>query len=52
MLFLKYLDDFEYERSLAAELEGKKYHYILDEPYRWSSWTAPKSDVSVSSGFT
>src|SRR3990167_6396759 len=42
MLFLKYLDDFEYERSLAAELEGEKYQYILDTPYRWSSWAAPK----------
>lgn len=44
MLFLKYLDDFEYERSLAAELEGKEYQYILDEPHRWSSWAAPKDD--------
>lgn len=43
MLFLKYLDDFEYERSLAAELEGKEYQYILDEPHRWSSWAAPKN---------
>ena len=42
MLFLKYLDDFEYERSLTAELEGKEYQYILDEPHRWSSWAAPK----------
>ncbi len=42
MLFLKYLDDFEQERSLAAELEGEKYQYILDEPHRWSSWAAPK----------
>ena len=42
MLFLKYLDDFEYERSLAAELEDEAYQYILDEPYRWSRWAAPK----------
>jgi len=42
MLFLKYLDDFEYERSLAAELEDESYQRILDEPYRWSSWAAPQ----------
>ncbi|OGT21676.1 MAG: type I restriction endonuclease subunit M [Gammaproteobacteria bacterium RIFCSPHIGHO2_02_FULL_42_13] len=42
MLFLRYLDDLERERSLAAELENKRYQYILDEPYRWSSWAAPK----------
>ncbi len=27
---------------MEAELEGKKYTYILDEPYRWESWAAPK----------
>jgi len=42
MLFLKYLDDFEYERSLAAELEDESYQRILDEPYRWSNWAAPQ----------
>lgn len=42
ILFLKYLDDFEYERSLAAELQNQKYQYILDEPHRWRSWAAPK----------
>ena len=29
LLFLKYLD-------------GKKYTYILDKPYRWETWAAPK----------
>ena len=27
---------------MEAELEGKKYSFILDEPYRWESWAAPK----------
>ncbi len=27
---------------MEAELEGKKYAFILDEPYRWESWAAPK----------
>ncbi|MGO4999768.1 N-6 DNA methylase [Oceanisphaera sp. W20_SRM_FM3] len=42
LLFLKYLDDLEYEKSLAAELMGEQYHYIIDERYRWSAWAAPK----------
>ena len=36
ILFLKYLDDLEQERSLLAELEGKTYAFIIDPPHRWS----------------
>ncbi len=42
MLFLKYLDDLEYEKSLEAELLGKEYQYIIDAKHRWGSWAAPK----------
>lgn len=42
MLFLKYLDDLEQEKSLQAELVGKDYQYIIDEEHRWSTWAAPK----------
>ncbi|MFS6536891.1 N-6 DNA methylase [Idiomarina loihiensis] len=42
MLFLKYLDDFEYARQQQAELEDRDYEYIIDAQYRWSSWAAPK----------
>jgi len=42
MLFLKYLDDLEQERSMEAELVGKSYEYIIDAPHRWSDWAAPK----------
>jgi type I restriction enzyme M protein len=42
MLFLKYLDDLEQERKLAAELEAEPYQYIIDAEHRWSSWAAPK----------
>ena len=42
MLFLKYLDDLEQERSLAAGLEGKEYDFIIDKKFRWSAWAAPK----------
>ena len=36
MLFLKYLDDLELERSLEWDLAGKPYSFIIDEPHRWS----------------
>ena len=42
MLFLKYLDDLEHEKSLKAELEDKDYSYIIDAKYQWSAWAAPK----------
>lgn len=42
MLFLKYLDDLEQDKAIEAELEGKTYSFILDAPYRWGTWAAPK----------
>ena len=42
LLFLKYLDGLEQDKATEAELEGKKYSYILDKPYRWETWAAPK----------
>ena len=43
LLFLKYLDGLEEDKALEAQLAGKKYTYILDAPYRWESWAAPKN---------
>ena len=42
LLFLKYLDALERDKATEAELDGKKYSFILDKPYRWESWAAPK----------
>ncbi len=42
LLFLKYLDGLEQDKADEAKLEGKKYAYILDKPYRWETWAAPK----------
>src|SRR5512134_3794215 len=42
LLFLKYLDDLERDKATEAALEGKTYAFILDEPYRWERWAAPK----------
>ena len=44
LLFLKYLDNLEQDKATEAALEGKKYTFILDAPYRWESWAAPKED--------
>ena len=42
LLFLKYLDGLEQDRADEAKIEGKRYEYILDRPYRWEGWAAPK----------
>lgn len=43
LLFLKYLDGLDQDKADEAALSGKPYTYILEEPYRWSAWAAPKS---------
>ncbi|AJI51327.1 N-6 DNA Methylase family protein [Francisella tularensis subsp. holarctica] len=42
ILFLKFLNDYENEKSLEAELIGEDYIFVLDEKYRWNIWAAPK----------
>lgn len=42
LLFLMYLDGLEQDKADEAKLEGKKYSFVLDKPYRWESWAAPK----------
>ena len=44
LLFLKFLDGLEQDKAMEAELEGRKYMFILDLPYRWESWAAPKDN--------
>lgn len=43
LLFLKYLDSLEQDLADQAALSGKKYTFILDKPYRWETWAAPKT---------
>ncbi|MBC7391626.1 MAG: N-6 DNA methylase [Opitutaceae bacterium] len=42
ILFLKYLDDLEKDKKMAAELAGKTYKDIITPEYKWSVWAAPK----------
>lgn len=44
LLFLKYLDDMEHTWADEAALERRQYTPLLDEPYRWQTWAAPKND--------
>jgi type I restriction enzyme M protein len=38
----------EQDRAMEAELEGKQYSFILDKPFRWESWAAPKDEKVIS----
>lgn len=42
LLFLKYLDALEEDRAAEAALDGREYAYMLDAPYRWARWAAPR----------
>lgn len=48
LLFLKYLDALERDKAMEAELQGKPGRFILEEPYRWDAWAAPRgSDGTI-----
>ncbi len=47
LLFLKYLDALENGKATEAALEGRKYSPILDAPYQWETWAAPKKDGKI-----
>ena len=42
IMFLRYLDDLERDKSDEAELKGETYNFILDEEFRWKNWAMPK----------
>jgi len=43
ILFLKFLDDMEITAEEESKLGRKKYHMVVEPPYRWRDW-APKPD--------
>jgi len=43
LLFLKYLNDLQNDKVMEAELTGKPYQPIFEEPYHWEDWAAPKT---------
>jgi len=44
LLFLKYLDGLEHERTIEAQMQGHTYAPILPPEYQWATWAAPKDD--------
>lgn len=43
LLFLRYLDALETQKSTEAELRGETYTKILEDDYSWSFWAKPKT---------
>jgi len=43
VLFLKYLDDLEKDKSTAAELSGIDYQPIIAKEFQWTVWASPKN---------
>ncbi|MBU2576345.1 MAG: type I restriction-modification system subunit M [Nanoarchaeota archaeon] len=44
ILFLKYLDDFERDKEVSAELSGKPYKRILSKEFSWETWAVQKDE--------
>lgn len=44
VLFLKYLDDLEKDRAMAATLSGSNHKAIIAPEFQWSTWAMPKKD--------
>ena len=38
VLFLKYLDDLEKDKEIAAELSGQTYTRLIEPTYQWTTW--------------
>ena len=43
LLFLKYLDALEHDKADGGRAGRQELQLILDKPYRWESWAAPKA---------
>ena len=42
VLFLRYLDEIEKEKSDKAILDSKNYKKLISDKFSWSSWAVPK----------
>ncbi len=43
VMFLRYLDELEQDKSDQAALLGKPYEHIIEEQFRWTVWAMPKN---------
>src|SRR5712691_952730 len=46
IMFLKFLDDLELQRSEEGKLSGKKPRPAVAPPYRWRDWAADANGLS------
>src|SRR3989454_7217523 len=46
IMFLKFLDDLEFQREEEAKLAGKKFQRAIDPPYRWRDWAAKPEGIT------
>lgn len=46
IMFLKFLDDLEFQREEEAALAGKKFKAAVEPPYRWRDWAARADGVT------
>ena len=44
VLFLKWLDDYQLEKQIAAKLKGELTEPLLEKKYQWSSWAVVKKN--------
>jgi type I restriction enzyme M protein len=46
IMFLKFLDDLEFQREQAAKLAGSRFRTAIERPYRWRDWAANAEGVT------
>ena len=46
VMFLKFLDDLEFKHEQEAALDGKRYQFIIEPPYRWRDWAAREDGIT------
>lgn len=46
IMFLKFLDDLEFQRDDEATLGGKKFRPAIESPYRWRDWAANPQGIT------
>lgn len=46
VMFLKFLDDMEIEREMAAAMAEKRFRPALEPPYRWRDWAAKEDGIT------
>ena len=46
IMFLKFLDDLEFQREEEAKLAGKRFRAAVEAPYRWRDWAANPQGVA------